>query len=84
VNRNSEDLRKPEEHNDARPVFDKDQPSGPAGGPNPDRYKKALRPGLANDEESGLPKRGRSQEGEPRDTTDAVVVDPRCPTITAR
>jgi len=62
VNRNSTQLKKPDEQNGARPVFDKDQPSGPAGGPNPDRYKKALRPGPANDEGSGLPKRGRSQE----------------------
>ena len=69
MNRNSKHVRKPDEQNDARPAFDKDQPSGPAGGPNPDRYKKALRPRLANDE-SGLPKRRRSQEGERRDTPD--------------
>jgi hypothetical protein len=70
VNRTSKHLSKPDAQNDARPVFDKDQPSGPAGGPNPDRYKKALWPRLANDGRRGLPKHRRSQEGEPRDTPD--------------
>ena len=68
MNRNSKPVTKPHDQNDARSMFDKDQPSGPAGGPNPNRYKKELPPTFADDERSGLVKGGRSQENEPRDT----------------
>ena len=70
VDRNSKHSRKPNRQDDERPVFDKDQPSEPAGGPNPGRYKKELPATCVNDERHGRPKEVCSQEIEPRDTPD--------------
>jgi hypothetical protein len=70
MDRNSKHLRKPEGQHDERPVFDKDQPSEPAGGPNPGRYTKQPLPTFVSDQRNGRPKAVRSQEGEQRDTPD--------------
>ena len=70
MDRNSQHFGKPDGQNHQRPVFDKDQPSEPAGGPNPGRYERERPPGLAHAERNRRPKGPLLQEGEPRDTPD--------------